>query len=216
MNFNKILITKIDTITNLSKEFDDNFKKTINLQNNDITEDNVNQIYTVTKNYLLIRSNHGMLLLLMDKLKKSIENINDNEIDSQSINKLYELSTFTSILSNINDLVNNIDFEYKKFAIKFPKFINKKPLQILLFTKNDNDELINIINEAKKKCPENIYKIIKCSGNEKKIKCDNIIGIDANIKITKLPALYILNESNINEIETKQIKDVHNLLDLIN
>ena len=208
-----IFITKIDDIVKLSKNFDLNFKNIINLQNNDINEETVNNLYSLTKNYLLIRTNHGSLLLLVDNLKKSI-NLEEN-IDLDTENKLYELSTFMSILSNVNDLINNIDFQYKKIALKYPKFINKKPLQIYFFTDNiedENNKYLQMVNNIKQKYPENIYKIVKCNKSDKKIKCDDI-GL--NIKIVKLPVLYIVNGSSITEIPTDKIKNEEQLSKLI-
>ena len=212
MNFNKILITKIDEIVKISKNFDINFNNLINLQDNNINEENIDNLYSLTKNFLSIRTRHGSLLLLIDNFKKNI-NIDEktnNDIDNQ----LYDLSTFISILSNVNDLINNIDFQYKKIALKYPKFINKKQLQIILFVGDDdiNNKYIQLIENVKQKFPENKYKIVKCNKSDKKIKCEDI-GL--NIKITKLPVLYIINESNITEIPIDKIEDEEGLTKLL-
>ena len=124
---------------------------------------------------------------------------------------------FSASLRNtsINNLINNIDFQYKKIALKYPKFINKKPLQVILFTDStdSNDKYLELINNTKEKCPENIYKIVKCNKSDKKIKCDNM---NFDIKITKLPVLYIINGSNIIEIPIDKINNEEELIKLIN
>lgn len=216
MNFNKIVLDKIDKFISLSKEFDLNYKNVITLQDNEIKNENIKYIYMITKYYIEIRTLHGELLLLVDQLKNSI---NSNKLSKQNdnTNKLYDLSTFNSILSNINELITNIDYQYKKIAIKYPKFINKKPLTVLLLTDNDDEENIHVklINQVKEKNPENIYKIVKCNKSDKKIKCDKILGTELTLKITSLPLMYIINGSNIVEIPIDKINNVDSLSNLL-
>ena len=216
MNFNKIVLDKIDKFISLSKEFDLNYKNVITLQDNEIKNENIKYIYMITKYYIEIRTLHGELLLLVDQLKNSI---NSNKLSKQNdnTNKLYDLSTFNSILSNINELITNIDYQYKKIAIKYPKFINKKPLTVLLLTDNDDEENIHVklINQVKEKNPENIYKIVKCNKSDKKIKCDKILGTGLTLKISSLPLMYIINGSNIVEIPIDKINNVDSLSNLL-
>ena len=110
MNFNKIVLDKIDKFISLSKEFDLNYNNVITLQDNEIKNENIKYIYMITKYYIEIRALHGELLLLVDQLKNSI---NSNKLLKQNdnTNKLYDLSTFNSILSNINELITNIDYQ---------------------------------------------------------------------------------------------------------
>lgn len=221
-NFNNDLIKKINNLVLLSKDFDENFKIIISLQDDSISEENITIIYQLTKNYILMRSEHGYLILLMDKLKNSIntekkviENTNDD------INMLYNLSSFTSILLNINDLINNIDFQFKKIALKYPDYINMKPMIIILCINNNSDnsdetnKYINIIEDIKKIHPENIYKIIKCSKSKTKINLDEILEIDISIKINSLPSLYIINGDNIVEIPINKINDLESIKKII-
>jgi len=216
MNFNNLLIKKIDRIRELTKEFDDIFKKVITLPNDQISEENINNIYMLTKNYIFIRSEHGSVLLMGDKLKSDID-ISSSELDDQIINKLYDLSYFSSIISNVNDLVNNIDFQYKKIALKYPKFITKNPIKILLFVDSidESNSHIKLINSVKDKCPNNIYKIIKCENSNSKIKCDDIIGIKTTLKIKKLPSLFIVNGSNVIDIPLDIIDNPEKLTNLL-
>lgn len=221
MNFNKLVLDKIDNFVKMSKEFDNNYTIVIKKQNDKLGNDDIKCIYMITKYYIEIRTLHGELLLLIDELKKTISSkilkeSSESDIGSNS-NKLYDLSTFTSILSNINELVTNIDFQYKKIALKYPKFINKKPLTILLLTDNDNqdNQYVGLLNQVKEKSPENIYKIIKCKKSDKKIKCDKILGSPLTLKISKLTILYIINGSNIVEIPIDKINGVESLKNLL-
>lgn len=209
MNLNKIILDKINKFILVSKEFDNHYKNIINDDFLKIDENITKSIYTITKNYIELRSIHGKLLLLLDEYKKIINN------NIEQDNKLYDLSTFSSILSNISELITNIDFQYKKIAIKFPKLINKKPLVVLLLTDNENNPIIKIINQVKEELPENIYKIIKCSKSDNKIKCDEIIGINLTLKIISLPTLYIINDTNITEIPIDKINNSDTLKSLL-
>lgn len=216
MNFNKIVLDKIDNFISLSRNFDLNYKNVISIQDNEIKNEDIKYIYMITKYYIEIRTLHGELLLLIDELKSSLT-LGKLSKQNDNTNKLYDLSTFNSILSNINELITNIDYQYKKIAIKYPKFINKKPLTILLVTDNDDEENIHVklINEVKKKNPENIYKIAKCNKSDKKIKCNKILGVGLTLKITSLPLLYIINGSNIIEIPIEKINDSESLSGLL-
>jgi len=216
MNLNKSLIKKIDNIVNLSKEFDTNFNYIINL-NTKLQEQNItDKIYILTKNYIYLRSEHGSLILLLDRVKDKI-NSESTDLNQDLINKLYDLSTFYSIVANVSELINNIDFQYKKIAIKYPKFINKKPITILLIVEkiDPNNKYIKIIEEIKNKNPENVYKIIEAKNNTK-INCKNILDKNFDLDIQKLPSLYLINDDNISEIPIDTVIDTNALISLIN
>ena len=216
MNFNKTVLDKIDNFVLQSKEFDNNYQNVLTIQNDKINDENRKSIFMVTKYYIELRTIHGELILLVDEFKKMINspkslNLNENT------NKFYDLSTFCSILSSVNELITNIDFQYKRIAIKYPNFINKKPLMILLLTNDDNEDnkFVKLLNDVKIQVPENIYKIIKCNKSEKKIKCDKILGVNLTLKIPTLPILFIINGSNIVEIPIDKFDDSNVLKDLI-
>ena len=120
-------------------------------------------------------------------------------------------------MTNANELISNIDFQYKKIAIKYPKYINKNSLTILLLTNTDDSEnkYIKMINQIKQQSPENIYKIIKCDKKDKKFKCDKALGINLALKITSLPMLFIINGTNIVELPIEQIDNVETLTNMI-
>jgi hypothetical protein len=216
MNFNKTVLDKIDNFISLTRNFDLNYKNVIAIQDNEIKNEDIKYIYMITKYYIEIRTLHGELLLLIDELKSSLT-LGKLSKQNDNTNKLYDLSTFNSILLNINELITNIDYQYKKIAIKYPKFINKKPLTVLLLTDDDDEEnmYVKLINQIKKKNPENIYKIEKCKKSDKKIKCDKILGMGLTLKITSLPLLYIINGSNIVEIPIDKINDSESLSSLL-
>ena len=229
MNFNKIVLDKINNFVLLSKEFDNNYKIVITIQNDKIDDIGRKSIYMITKYYIELRTVHGELILLVDEFKNMInsskisktskqnEHENENENENTNTNKFYDLSTFSSILSSINELITNIDFQYKKIAIRYPKFINKKPLMILLLTSDDNENnvFVKLLNEVKEQVPENIYKIVKCNKSDKKIKCDKIFGVNLTLKIPTLPTLFIINGSNIIEIPIDKFNDINALKNLI-
>lgn len=216
MNFNKIVLDSINNLISLSREFDFNYKNVIGMQDNEIKNEDIKYIYMITKYYIEIRTLHGELLLMVDELKNSLTSSKLSK-QNDNTNKLYDLSTFNSILLNINELITNIDYQYKKIAIKYPKFINKKPLTILLLTDNDDEKntYVKLINQVKEKNPENIYKILKCNKSDKKIKCDKILGVGLTLKITSLPLIYIINGSNIVEIPVDKINDAEALSSLL-
>jgi hypothetical protein len=148
MNFNRVVLNKIENFIALSREFDLNYKHVMSMQNNNIKNEDIKYIYMITKYFIELRTVHGELLLLVDELKKCLNSSNCKT--SNKIDKLYDLSTFTSILSNVNELITNIDYQYKKIAIKYPKFITKKQLRVFLIT-NDDDEnnlYVKFINDV--------------------------------------------------------------------
>lgn len=221
MNFDKIILDKINNFVLLSKEFDNNYQQIVKVKNDKIDETNKKNIYLTTKYYIELREVHGELILLIDEFKNMINSSksNDNTKMNKNTNKFYDLSTFISILSSINELITNLDFQYKKIAIKYPNFINKKPLIIILFIdkdkENDENEHVKLINNIKNQVPENIYKIVKLDKLDKKIKCDKIIGINITLKIPTLPLLYVINGTNIIELPLDKIKDIETLKNLI-
>jgi hypothetical protein len=155
INFNNSLIQKIDNIEKISGEFDEIFSHLIKIKNvQNITPENIEQLYKLTKLFKFIRSEHGSLLILLDK-KKDLLKSKSSELTDELVEELYDLSTFDSIISNVSDLVSNIDFEFKRIAIMFPKFMNKKPLTIILFIDkiDPKNKYIKMIEEVKKVYP---------------------------------------------------------------
>jgi hypothetical protein len=224
MNFNKKLLDNIENIVKLSDDFDSEFKIIIDLPNNQIDEKNAEIIYSLTKNYILIRKQHGELLLMQNILLnqseqfKSKKDNKDNIDNIDNIDKLlYDISTFSSLIININELLNNIDLEYKKIALKYPKFINKKSINIILVTKNN--EYNSLIEELKKKYPENKYKIIKYENDkdkDTKNKNDKELNeFNIKIKMNNLPLIYIINNSNIIEIPISKINNIESIKNLL-
>lgn len=241
MNINKILIDKIENLVKLSSDFDSGFKIIYDIPSNKIDNVNSEILYSLTKNYIEMRKIHGELLLIMNKLlnsnnldldldynlngdeklnKKNLKkNISDDTIENSNtkiLKPLYDISTFSSLLNNANELINNIDFEYKKIALKYPKFINKKPINCILITDGKNDKYIQMIEKLKIDYPENIYKIIYCKNNEDKIKCnEELKELDIKIKMNSLPLIYIINGSNIIEIPINKIDNIEHIKNLI-
>ena len=241
------ILNKIDNLVKLSNDFDSGFKIIYNLDSTtQLDESKIEILYSMTKKYILIRKEHGELLLMMNKFTNSIpfhnllneqeqtggaksnKNVKSNTTDTtvmtniidtdETITKtLYDLSTFNTLMSNINDLINNIDYEYKKIAIKYPKFINKKQMTIILITKNLEDKYTKLMDDIKTSCPEHKYKIIKCEDKKEEItKCEEELkeyGIKIKTKI--LPVIYIINNSTITEIPISKIDGTEPIKNLI-
>jgi hypothetical protein len=98
----------------------------------------------------------------------------------------------------------------------FPKYMNKKPVNIILLSDDlsRDNEYVEIIDELNKLNDERVYKIIECQKGEK-INCGTIYGRKINIKIDKLPIMYMINEENIVELPIKQITSVESLNQMI-
>jgi len=234
MDFNKKLIDKIDNLVKLSTEFDSGFKVIFELESDKINESNAEILYSMTKNYILMRKEHGELILMMNKQlnsinfepkkdvdkepnKKNKKNNIDKEIDRTM--ELYNVSTFNTLLSNANDLINNIDYEYKKIALKYPKFINKSQITLILIqSPNTEEKYVKIVEELKNKHPEHKYKIINCSDTKSDIsKCEEELeqfGIKFK-SFKSLPVIYIKNNSTITEIPLSKINDIEPIKHLV-
>jgi hypothetical protein len=211
MDLNKSLINKIENIIKLTSNFD---KICSSILSGDINLNNKNikDIKELTNLYISIRAEHGNIIILNDKMKKDLEKKSEN-----AVNKLYDLSTFTSIIDNINNLVSNTDFEFKKIALIYPQMINKETTHLILIIKKAdmNNKFIKMFEEIKKLKPEHEYHIINCEEKETKIDCSNLIGIKLTLGIKKLPSIYLVNEANVVELPIKNINNINDLVKLL-
>lgn len=238
MEFNKKLLDKIDNLVKLSNNFDSNFKIVFELEPNaKIDEKSAEILYTMTNDYILMRKEHGELLVMMNKLintenkfdandeknnkknKKEDVNVNTNVKNNSETNFLYDISTFTTLMNNVTDLINNIDYEYKKIALKYPKFINKKQITIILLKSepNSDDKYTKMIEELKKDYPEHKYIISNCKNKTDISKCEEEFK-KYNIKIKSiknLPLIYVVNDSTVTEIPISQIDDIQPIKNLM-
>lgn len=242
MNFIQVkLLNKIDNLVKLSTDFDSGFKIIYNLDSTkQLDESKTDILYSMTKNYILMRKEHGEILLMINKFTNSIpfsnidiqsqsggaksnKNVSKSSINGMDdtnetiVKTLYDLSTFNTLLGNVNDLINNIDYEYKKIAIKYPKFINKKQMLIILITPNLEDKYAKLIDEIKTSHPEHKYKTIKCEDKKDEIvKCEEELkeyGI--KIKSKTLPVIYIINDRTFTEIPISKIDGIEPIKNLI-
>lgn len=207
MDINNSLIKKIDNIVKLTNEFDMIFsvlRKTYQ-EGTILSSEQVENIYKLTKLYMFLRSEHGSILILLDKLKDTIKS-GPTELNDELINKLYDLSTFNSIVENISNLISNVDYEFKRLAIMFPKYMNKKPLTLILLSDNleRDKKYTNIFDELVKLNNERVYKVINCRKGDK-VNCGIIYGKKIGFKVEKLPSMYMINEENIVELPIDQI-----------
>jgi hypothetical protein len=216
INFNNSLIQKIDNIEKISGEFDEIFSHLIKIQDvKNITPNDIEQLYKLTKLFKFIRSEHGSLLILLDK-KKDLIKSKSSELTDELVEDLYDLSTFDSIISNVSDLVSNIDFEFKRIAIMFPKFMNKKPLSIILFIDKiyPKNKYIKMIEEVKKLYPENIYKVFECKEGSK-VNCGKYNNKDLILSAKNVPNMFLINDSNITMLPTENIQNSKILLEFL-
>ena len=200
----KSLLQKINNILKLSEDFEELHKKFIDnsILDNDIPE----FMFKLTHLLVLIRGEHGSLILLFDKMKNN--NLNEStELNDKFIENCYYISTFNSTLINISSLVDNIDFEFKTLATKYPKFVNLHPTFVILILNEENkdEELINLMKELQTELPQNSYKVIFCEESEKcKVKLNEIINKNVNITVKEFPSIYIITDNNITEITKDQ------------
>lgn len=215
MDLNISLIKKIESILEMSGKFD-KICTTILSGNVDLNESGIKNIKELTSLYMSIRAEHGGIIVLNDKMKKDI-GTHDSSLSDTIINKLYDLSTFTSISDNINNLVSNVDFEFKKIALMYPKLINKRTNHLLLFVKtiNKEDKYIKMIEDVKKLRPENEYHVVECKESDKKVDCGKMVGMKLSLGIDKLPCLYLVNGTNIAEIPMDQLKICGDLIKML-
>jgi hypothetical protein len=217
------LSSKIENIIKNSTEFDNICIDVLS----DVTNNNINKkIYNLTTHYMDIRRNHGELLLMENNLKKNINKKIKNNIKLQkggkpvdNNNGLYDLSTFTSIIDNVSNVVNNIDFEFKKIALMFPKYINTNKENVLFFKeRNKNTKYSKWIEEIKEDNNDMDINIIELSSNDidSKYNLSKISSNDIDIKIKNLPSMYIMNNDNITEIELKGIKNINEFKNYLN
>jgi hypothetical protein len=213
MNFNILLIKKIDNILDMSAQFD---KLCTQVLDDKLSEKNPSLIYNITSLYILVRAEHGGILLLNDKMKMEITK-RDTKLNDETINKLYDLSTFTSIIENIANLVSNLDFEYKKIALMFPKLIDAKQIDLVLFSKtlDKEDKYVKLIEDVKNLRNQYNYHVIECDKVNKVINCDKILKRKISINVEKLPSLFLINGDNIVELPINKINETNDLIKLI-
>ena len=161
-----------------------------------------------------------MMMFFPIQLKKQKKNKDKENLNTKSDNLklLYDISTFSTLVNNINDLINNVDYEYKKIAVKYPKFINKKQITVILITSSNSDKkYINMIEELKKEYPEHKYKVIVCQNENDISKCqEELEEYEIEVKSLKsLPEIYILNDSTINKIPISKLDNAEPLKKLL-
>jgi hypothetical protein len=225
MNPNIIdLSNKIEAIIINTTEFDNNCVDILaDVTNKDIN----NKIYKLTQKYMDIRKNHGELLIVENNLKKNINKKikNNNRLQKGGVavdnnTELYDLSTFTSMIENVSNVVNNIDFEFKKIALMFPKYINNNKENIILFKeKNKNTKYSKWIDEIKEEKNNEIdINVIELSSKDidSKYNLSKASLNDVDIKIKNLPSMFRINDESIIEIELKSIKNINEFKNYLN
>jgi hypothetical protein len=215
MNLNISLIKKIESILDLSGKFD-KICSAILSGNVELNKSNIQNIRELTSLYMLTRAEHGAIIVLNDRLKNDMPT-KDTSLSDKLINKLYDLSTFTSITENITNLVSNMDFEFKKIALMYPKLISNYQNHLILFVSkiDKEDKYIIMFEELKKLKPENEYHVIECDTKDMKVDCEKMIGMKLSISVKKRPSLYLINGQNIVDLPLENIKNINDLVKLL-
>jgi hypothetical protein len=221
IDINKSLLEKIDNINKLTADFDILFDSLKDLQSSKINPEQINQLYKLTELYKSIRTEHGSLIMLFEQKKDYIK-LNIDDLSSENLNKNYfDLSTFESIIKNVSEILSNIDFEFKRIAIMFPKFMKKNITTMILVVGIDNssDNFVKIFEEVQNKHPEHIFKIFKSKAN-KKVNCGNIHGNlngkDLNIVVKEVPSLFMSNGETIIKLPIENIKNATSFEQFLN
>ncbi len=202
MEINKKLIDTIDIFVEKCDNFDKIYKQVVNIINNNI-KNNVDDLYNLVDCYIEIRKEHGIMIKLYDDYKKIITIENDEE--------MYNLSTFDSIIDNVKNLIQNIDLQYKQFAIYFPELVNNNFMTVILLVNEKEDEndirLLNMINKIKLVKYENKYKVLKYKkgSNGTKLKLGD--NKEITLRPKRVPSLYLLNKKRITEIPGDSLKN---------
>jgi len=175
------------------------------------TKDISIKVEKLTNNYINIRKSHGELLLLENNFKKNI-NKNIKLQKGGGKNELYDLSTFTSIIENVSNVVNNIDFEFKKIALLFPQHIGENKQNILYFKdKNKNSKYSKWIDEIKDTKDNINFDIVELSEENKKYNLSKLTSEDIDIEVKNLPSLFIVKNNNLIEVQLGNIKNIEEL-----
>jgi len=173
------------------------------------------KVENLTLNYINIRKSHGELLLLENNLKKNI-NKNIKLQKGGGKNELYDLSTFTSIIENVSNVVNNIDFEFKKIAILFPQFIGENKQNVLYFKdKNKNSKYSKWVDEIKDKKNNINFEIVELSDDNKKYNLSKLTSEDIDIEVKNLPSLFLIKNNNLIEVQLGNIKNIDELKNIL-
>jgi hypothetical protein len=206
------LSNNIDNILKKSTEFDFICSDILEDLNSKEIRDKVEKL---TNNYINIRKSHGELLLLENNLKKNI-NKNIKLQKGGSKNELYDLSTFTSIIENVSNVVNNIDFEFKKIALLYPQFIGENKQNVLYFKdKNKNSKYSKWIDEIKETKKNIDLDIIELSNENKRYNLSKLTSEDIDIEVKNLPSLFIVKNNNLIEVQLSNIKNIDELKNLL-
>lgn len=199
MEINKKLIDTIDIFVEKCENFDIVYKEVVSIINKE--EDNIDKFYDLVQNYIEIRSIHGRIL-------KNYENYSAS-LSEESDEDMYNLSSLNSIIENSKNLIQNIDFQYKQFAVYYPDLIENSMMTVILLVnteKNEKDKmLINAMNEIRNKKYKNKYEIVECNKKEKIELKINKSNKKIMLSAKKLPCLYLLNNKLITKIDGENI-----------
>jgi len=209
-------------IFNLSNNIENILKKTTDFDYictdilEDITAKDISiKVEKLTNNYINIRKSHGELLLLENNLKKNI-NKNIKLQKGGSKNELYDLSTFTSIIENVSNVVNNIDFEFKKIALLFPQHIGENKQNVLYFKeKNKNSKYSKWVEEIKDTKDNINFDIVELTEDNKIYNLSKLTSEDIDIEVKNLPSLFIVKNNNLIEVQLANIKNIEELKKII-
>lgn len=227
MDFNKIFIKHVERIVKLSIEFDNLYKSFVGKTNVHEPIDAEKTIYLLTQKYLIIHGTHGKILLLfnqfMNKCAEQQDPMEDlGEVMNDDMEKMYNISMFKSVVTDVNMLINSVDVQYREVSKYFKNYVGKKQYCVVLFVDESNQNVLGKnekllkIKDAMERCekakPEHVYKIIPTQmtmgKSIPKLTFPNgTHGLDGkilqNLNIKKLPSMFIISDSTAIEIPLK-------------
>ena len=135
MDFNKKILDKIDNLVKLTSDFDYGFKIIFNLETDKLNEENVDILYSMTKNYILIRKEHGELLLM-----------NNKQINSINYDKFVQETTKETTKETIKETTKETTKKTKKSS-ETSDINSKSDNMRVLYDLSTFNTLINNIND---------------------------------------------------------------------
>lgn len=210
MEINKKLIDSIDIFVEKCDNFDIVYQKVLDIILKRIS-DNVDILYGLVECYIEIRKYHGIIIKLYNEFEKSVDINNERD--------MYDLSSYNSIIDNIKNLIQNVDFQYKQFASYYPDLIDNNSVTVLLIINEKETEkdlnLINLLNKVKRDKYQNKYKVMKMKKNKSSVKL-NVNKNKITLNPKSVPSLYLLRKNNLLEVPGDNIQNENVMASIIN
>lgn len=200
------IVKNIEAFVDRSEHFDKLF----------IEEPNVDTVRELTKCYMNLRTQHGILLSQVNKMMNASEPLlkPDTKLTDETRQLFYTISTLSSLTENVSSVMNNIDYQFKQIASNYPQFISCNSPKISLFVSKMNDDHVTILNTFNQSHPEYQIAIKQCSLGEKR-DCGDMFGKNFSIHFKTLPMMFLVDGNKITELPIDNINSVADLEKLL-